>query len=161
MATQAECALWLDISERRFRELLDEGVITRAEKGQFDPRAVVTEYVRHLRTIASGRAGEQEQQARATADARKAAAQAEMAEMELAERKGELIPADEIGEVVAGAVQVMKTRMLGLPTKLAKLVGARDPAQAEKVIRAEVVEALTELSKVRVQGAAARPTADA
>lgn len=152
MATQAECALWLDMSERRFRELLDEGVISRAEKGQFDPRAVVTEYVRHLRAIAAGRAGEQEQQARATADARKAAAQAEMAEMELAERKGLLIPADEIGETLAAVVSIMKTRLMGMPTKLARLVGARVPAEAEKVIRAEVVEALTELSKVRVTG---------
>ncbi len=153
MATQAECAEWLDISERRFRELLDEGVLTRADKGAYDHRAVVHQYIRHLREVAAGRGGATAQAVKADEDARLAKARADLAEMELAEKRGELVPVDQIGDALNSAVQIMRTRVLAIPTKAAPRVGAKDVAAAEGVIRAEVVEALSELSKVVVDAA--------
>lgn len=58
MATIAEAALHCDLSERRFRELLDEGVIARATRGSYDLDEVRVQYIRHIREAASGRAGE-------------------------------------------------------------------------------------------------------
>lgn len=154
MATQAECAEWLDISERRFRELLDEGVIERAEKGGYELRRVVQQYVRNLREVAAGRGGGEEQIVKATEEARRMKAQADKAELEVAQMRGELVPADQIAEALNAAVMVMKTRLGAVPAKAASAVGARDVAVAEKVIREHVNEALTELSQVEVAGAA-------
>lgn len=153
MATQSECADWLDISERRLRELIDEGVIDRAEKGQYDVKAVVQQYVRNLREIAAGRGGGSG--TKAEDEARLAKAKADKAEMEAAQMRGELIPADTIAETLQSAVMVMKTRMLAVPPRAASEVGARNVASAEKVIRGHINEALTELSQVEVFGPAA------
>ena len=153
MATQAECAEWLDLSERRFRELLDEGVIERADKGAYDLKTVVQQYVRNLREVAAGRGGAASQANKADEDARLARARADKAEMELAEARGLLVPADQIGEALNSAVQIMRTRVLAIPSKAAPRVGAKDVAAAEQVIRAEVVEALSELSQVVVTAA--------
>lgn len=151
MATQAECADWLDISERRFRELIDEGVIERADKSAYDLKTVVKQYVRNLRNVAAGRGGGEAQANKADEDARLARARADKAEMELAEARGILIPADQIGDAINSAVQIMRTRMLAVPTKAAPRVGAKDIAAAEKVIRDEIVEGLGELSRVEVK----------
>jgi phage terminase Nu1 subunit (DNA packaging protein) len=155
MATQAECADWLDLSERRFRELLDADVISRADKGQYEVKAVVREYVRHLREVAAGRGGGEAQVVKADEEARRMKAQADKAEIEVAQMRGELLAADEVAEVVQSAVQVMKTRLTAIPAKAAPMVGARDVAIAEKVIREHVHEALTELSQAEVFGPAA------
>ena len=154
MAKQSECAEWLDISERRFRELLDEGVIERADKGAYDLKTVVQQYVRNLREIAAGRGGGESQANKAGEDARLARARADKAEMELAEARGLLVPVDQFSDALNAAVQIMRTRVLAIPTKVAPRVGAKDIAAAEGVIRAEVFEALKELSTVQVRSAA-------
>jgi phage terminase Nu1 subunit (DNA packaging protein) len=154
MAKQSECAEWLDISERRFRELLDEGVIARADKGGYDLKTVVQQYVRNLREIAAGRGGGESQANKAGEDARLARARADKAEMELAEARGLLVPVDQFSDALNAAVQIMRTRVLAIPTKVAPRVGAKDIAAAEGVIRAEVFEALKELSTVQVRSAA-------
>lgn len=153
MATQAECADWLGLSERRFRELISEGVVTAADKSAYDLKSVVREYTAHLREIAAGRGGAASQANKADEDARLARARADKAEMELAEARGQLIPADQIGDALNTAVQIMRTRVLAIPTKAAPRVGAKDISAAEQVIRAEVVEALSELSQVVVTAA--------
>lgn len=154
MATQTECADWLDMSERRFRELVDEGVIVRAEKGQYEVKTVVHQYVRHIREVAAGRGGGEGQIIKADEEARRMRALADKAELEVAQAKGELVPADQIGEAIGAAVQVMKTRLTAIPAKAAPLVGARDVAIAEKVIREQVHEALTELAQAEIIGPA-------
>ena len=152
MATQAECAEWLDLSERRFRELIDEGVIERSAKGGYDLKAVVQQYVRNLREVAAGRGGAEAQEQKGSHDARRAAALADKAEMEVAEMRGQLIPADDVRDVLHSAVMIMKTRILAVPTKSAARLGLKDMVAAEKVIREEVIEALEGLSKVEVAG---------
>jgi len=155
MATQAECAEWLRISSRRFRELIDEGVISRADKGDYDVKSVVGEYVDNLREVAAGRGGGIQQANKADADARKANAQAEMAELKAAEMRAALVPADEVATTLHEAVTMMKTSLLSIPAKAAARVGAKDVARAEQVIRDAVVEALEALTRVDVKGPAA------
>lgn len=153
MATQAECAEWLDLSERRFRELIDEGVIARADKGAYDLKTVVQQYVRNVREVAAGRGGGESQASKAIEDTRLARSRADKAEMELAEARGLLVPAEQIADAINAAVQIMRTRVLAIPNKAAPRVGAKDLAAAEKVIRDEVQEALKELSTVQVRAA--------
>lgn len=151
MATQAYCAKLLGISERRFRELIGEGVIPAATKGEYDIEVVVPAYCANLREVAAGRGGGGSQAIKADEDARKARAQADIAVMEAAEMKGQLVPVTEIAEPLQTAVQIMKTRIMAVPAKAATQVGAKNPAHAKQVIEKHVVEALEGLSKIRVQ----------
>lgn len=156
MATQAECARWMDISERRFRELVSEGVIDKADAGQYDLQTVIHQYVRHLREVAAGRSSDADVAKRkADAEARRAVALAGKAELEEAELRRELVPVAQVAEPFAAAVMLMKTRLLSIPTKSAPQIGARDVAVAERIIRDEVHAALKELSEVEIVGAEA------
>lgn len=161
MATQAECAEWLDISERRFREMLDEGVIERADKGAYDLKSVVQQYVRNIREVAAGRGGGAAQVTKAVEDTRLARIRADRAEMEFAEMRAELIPADHISDAINAAVQIMRTRVLAVPAKAAHRVGAKDARTAESIIRDEIVEALHELTTVKIVGAGTAASARA
>lgn len=154
MATQADCARLIGISERRFRELLDEGVLQRRPAGQYEFDVVVPTYCAHLREIAAGRGGQDAQAKRAVDDARRAKVLADRAEVEFAQLKGELVPTDQIADAVHAAVQIFRTRMLALPSSLSARIGARDPGEAEKMIREQVIEALEDLAKIKVTQAA-------
>ena len=150
MATQAYCAKLLGISERRFRELIGEGVIPSAEKGSYDIELIVPAYCANLREVAAGRGGGEGQANKATAEARLAEAKAEKAEMEAAEMRGTLVPLADIEDPLHSAVQIMKTRLMAIPAKVASQIGAKNPAHAQETIRKHVVEALEGLSKIRV-----------
>lgn len=154
MATQAECAAHLFMSERRFRELIDEGVFERAEKGAYDLDVVRRAYIENLREIAAGRGGSEAQANMADEGARRMRALADIAELKSEQMRGELIPADEVASAIHEAVTVMKTSLLAMPAKAAARVGAKDTARAEQVITDEVKEALSALARVRVASAA-------
>jgi len=156
MATQSECAEWLDLSERRFRELLDQGAIERAEKGQYDLKSVVQQYVRNIREVAAGRGGGEAQTVKADEEARLLRAKADKAEMEAQEMRGDLVPAAQIADTVNSAVIIMKTRLGAVPAKAAPLVaGVKSIPAVERVIRDNIEEALDELSKTEIVSAAA------
>ncbi|MGE0022097.1 MAG: hypothetical protein AB7S70_00510 [Hyphomicrobium sp.] len=155
MATQAYCAKLLGISERRFRELRDEGVIPDAEKGEYDIEEIVPIYCEHLRTVAAGRGGGEGQAIKSNEDARLLKARADKAEMEAAEMRGSLVPVDQIAGVMHSAVIIMKTRLGAVPSKAAPLVaGMKSIPAVERVIRDNIEEALADLAKVEVRAAA-------
>ena len=140
-----DAAKLIDISERRFRELIGVDVITRASRGAYEPATFVPEYCRHLRKRASGRPS-------LDGDARKRldAARADLAELELAEKKHELIPAQEVADGFSVMVSNMKARLVAIPSKTAPLISPEAPARTEKIIREQIYEALDELSRVKV-----------
>lgn len=156
MATQAECARWLRLSERRFRELVDEGVITKATgKGGYELETVVGEYVENLRQVAAGRGGDIEQKSKATEEARRQRLMGDKLELEVDEMRGSLVPIGQIARAWHSIVIILKTRLNAIPAKVAPLVGAPNPAHAETVIREQIHEALAELSRQEVRGPAA------
>lgn len=77
--------------------------------------------------------------------ARREAAQADIAEIDLAKRRGQLIDADEARADVLAAYSLVKTRLLGVPS----LVAQRLPhlaVEVQPVVDALIREALEELS---------------
>jgi hypothetical protein len=85
---------------------------------------------------------------RAAALARRDAAMADLAELELDERRGSVVDADEARADVIAAYSVVKTRLLGVPSRVAQRlpdVAARIVPVVDELIR----EALEELSAER------------
>lgn len=82
---------------------------------------------------------------REVAAARREAALAEMAELDLAERRGELIPVDQARADVFDKFTIVRTRLLGVPTRVAQRLPAI-AADVVPVIDELLREALEELA---------------
>ncbi|MBY8974641.1 terminase small subunit [Rhodobacteraceae bacterium NNCM2] len=84
---------------------------------------------------------------------RKAAAEATLAEMALAEAEGRLLKAEDVDAMVIGFVTVAKTRLLAMPSKLAPtLATLTEPGECEAEVKQEVYDALRELSSMEPEG---------
>ena len=137
-----DAAKLIDISERRFRELIGGDVITRASRGAYEPATFVPEYCRHLRKRASGRPS-------LDGDARKRldAARADLAELELAEKNRELIPLNLIEEHLTKMFATIRQKFLSLPTKTAPMLHAKKTVhRVQKYLEKEIHEILQELA---------------
>ena len=123
MATNAQpiavIARLLDLSERRIQQLSREGVIPKAERGQYDLVAAVRGYVAYLRDLAvKAQAGAPDFGAER---ARLIKAKADLAEMEADGRRGELLPADAVEAAWTAVLARLRARLLVLPDRLAPL----------------------------------------
>jgi hypothetical protein len=86
---------------------------------------------------------------RAKAEARRAEAEASLAELKLARLRGELVPVNEVGVELGRVFASVRARLLAIPPKLAPIISPEDPAKARTLLDATVLEALAEL---RAQG---------
>jgi len=168
MATQAEIAEQLGISERWLRQKITDGVVKAAGRGQFDLATVARQYIAYqgeeLARLKADNASKQAQIDDLTAnpdgivkeehEARRMKALADQAEMKAATMRGDLVQLEQISDAVTAAVGMMVSRMRGLPAKVAGKIGARDPAVAERTLRSEITEALDSLSRIDVKGGA-------
>ena len=157
MATNAQpiavIAKLLDLTERRVQQLSREGVIPKAERGQYDLVGAVRGYVAYLHEQAKdAQAGAPDH---AAERARLLRAKADLAEMEARGRQGALIPAEAMEAAWTAIRARLRTRLLGLPDRLAPLcheettiAGTRDQ------IRRAVRDALEDLATTPVVAAA-------
>ncbi len=73
-------------------------------------------------------------------------AQAKMAELKLSVHEGELIPSEIVQNVWADQILNFRSRLLSLPTRLAKLYSGMDkPTEIEANLRSVINETLSEL----------------
>jgi hypothetical protein len=166
MATQAEVAEKLGLSDRWLRKLVEDGALKDQGRGKWDALTTarqLLEYrgkeIERLKAqVASLESQAQRSEtggSKAVEDARLQRAKADIAEMEAAEKRGELIPRSQIADAVLSAVIIMKTRLNAIAAKVAPLAhAAQSVAVAERHIREQVDEALDGLGKVEVIGAA-------
>jgi phage terminase Nu1 subunit (DNA packaging protein) len=154
MATIAECAKHLNLSERRVIELLEAGVVERKDRGAYDFDVVRVSYIRYLRQRALGtRERSDAELERAQDEARLAKAKADKAEMEAQEMRLSLIPTAQVHEVMPSIVAVVKDRVALIPKLAAKRAReARSIAAAEQIIRQEVNQALDDIGATEIVG---------
>lgn len=113
------------------------GKITRHALGKIDP-------------IEADAALDAHQESYSEALRRKTLASARLAELELAQKKGEVVELDLVRRVQGEINSNIRSRLLQLPSKLAqRLSGVEDMAQIQVIVHSEVVETLTELSEAR------------
>jgi hypothetical protein len=83
--------------------------------------------------------------------ARKAKEEADRLEMQNAQMRGELLPRDDVDAAVVAAFARVRSRMIGIPSKVAPVVAVMEsPAEVEDAVRKAVYEALKELSESSV-----------
>lgn len=142
--TSRVVADWLGISERRVRQLRDEGIITEARPGLYDLKLTVSKYTTFLG--GSSRETLNAERTKLTAEKRKAA------EMENDLRRGTLKQTEDIKAAVKTVFLNIRSRMLAIPAKLSPVLaekgGDRDAVYDE--LKTAIREALEDLSDYRI-----------
>lgn len=152
MATQVEIAEHLDLSDRRVRDLVRQGILPAPRgRGGLDLDACRFAYLGYLRALATGQSdgdntpplGDLEQER-----TRLTKAQADHEELKVQTLRGTLIPAEVVERVQGAMVIAFRSRMLALPSKaVAMLQSAKEDSQAESILTDLVHEGLEELSE--------------
>ena len=140
----------LDLSERRVQQLSREGVIPKAERGQYDLIGSVRGYVRYLRDQAlKSQAGAPDYMAER---ARFIRARADIAEMEAQEKRLSLIAADQIEAAWIAVLALLRTRLLGLPDRLAPQAFEQSTVgDTRNLIRVAIREVLDDLAEPDIE----------
>ncbi|CUH39325.1 hypothetical protein JSE7799_02049 [Jannaschia seosinensis] len=140
----------LDLSERRVQQLSREGVIPKAERGQYDLIGAVRGYVRFLRDQAvKAQAGAPDY---AAERARFIRARADLAEMEAAEKRRTLIAAEQIEAAWIAVLALLRTRLLALPDRLApQAFDQSTVGDIRNLIRAAIREVLDDLAQPDIE----------
>jgi phage terminase Nu1 subunit (DNA packaging protein) len=114
----------LDLSDRRVQQLNREGVIPKAERGQYDLMGSVRGCVRYVRDQAL------KAQARtpdyAAERARFIRARADLTKMEAEEKRGSLLAADQVETASISVLARIRTRLLALPDRLPRHIWNRE-----------------------------------
>jgi phage terminase Nu1 subunit (DNA packaging protein) len=145
-----------EVTPGRIYQLVDEGIIPRVARGQYDLIASVQSYLRHLRKqLSDARVGLGDY---GNERARLTRARADVAEMDRSVKTGELVPADQLEETWLTLAGNVRTRILAVPDKIApRIVTVKNPVEAAKLIRHELNEALSEIATTKVPGAPPAP----
>lgn len=147
MATIKELAQHLDLSSVRVHDLFNENILIKSGKsGGQDMDDCRVRYIRYLRSLSKGKntsSGDlNEERTRLTK------AQADKAELELQEKEKTLISSEIIQKEWVGYVSNVRSKLLGLPTKLGhNILAAEDYNEAESMIKEAIIDLLRELEE--------------
>lgn len=142
--TTAAVAKWLDLSERRVRQLREQNIITEVRPGLYDLKTVNHQYINYLRKNNP----ESENAIDYNAErAKLVRAKRESQELELQLRKNELHKTEDIEQVLTDTLIKFKTRLMAIPAKLSPVLAKKkDQTEIFKLLKASIDEALEELA---------------
>lgn len=136
-----------NVTERRVRQLVEEGVISRVGHGRFDLVDTVSKYVTFLKLASEGLDENDISESLEFEKWLHEKAKREKAEIELAHIKNEVHRSEEVEKVMNHMIMAFRSKMLSLPTKVAlMLVNKEDPKYIESILERNVHEALIELA---------------
>ena len=138
--TSRVVAQWIGLTERRVRQLRDEGVIQETRQGLYDLQQTVLKYITYLG--GTGKESLQTERMKLTAEKRKAA------EMDNETRLGNLHNTEDIEKGIKALCLNVRSRMLIIPAKLSPTLAEMDGDQAAifDILKDAVTEALEEMS---------------
>ena len=145
-ATGPQLAAVMNLDARRVQQMAKDGTIPPPTgRGVYARDGSISAYIKTLQKHSAGRdLGTNEMQAARTLLTQH---QAAIAELELFEKRGELVSAAAMQKELADAGAILRSRLLGIPSKLGPLVRvADDDLAAMRILEDEILMALEELS---------------
>lgn len=130
--TSKAVASWLGVTERRVRQLRDEGIISEEMPGLYNLRQTVSKYITYIKKGSKDLNDERAGLTRAKREA---------AEMENALRRGELHRTEDIEAGIKNMLLNVKSRLLVLPGKLSEEIAGM---AANKGSREEIFDLLSD-----------------
>lgn len=139
LVTDAELAELLGVSARRVRQMAEIGTLERTERGRYELGASIRALLDH----AAGTGSELQKER-----TRKVRADADMAEMELALRRGELAHVDLYRRVWLHRCMLIQQRMQQIPQRIVtRILGETSESRMKAALRNEITLALTDAAR--------------
>jgi phage terminase Nu1 subunit (DNA packaging protein) len=143
-----DLALVFGLSPRRIRQLTQEGVLPQVARGKYILGEAVQAYIAHLQEKIREAAKNVDPKDLQKELTRLRKAQADKAELEVAEYQGKLHRAEDVEAEWTEMLSNFRAKMLALPTKLAPMLAMQDDIQeVQAMLKAGIYEALQELSE--------------
>lgn len=138
----------IGVSDRRIRQLAEEGIVIRAAKGRYKLKDSIMNYILTLK-VAMEAAGTDSPDGELDLEEEKAIherVKRHISELKLQVMKGELHRSGDVERVMTDMLVSIRARLLAMPTKLAPLLVARnDVGYIRTALNREVLDALNEL----------------
>ncbi|MCI8935211.1 MAG: hypothetical protein HFG24_01970 [Anaerotruncus sp.] len=137
-------ARFLDVSERRVRQLRDEKVIAEVRPGLYDLLDANRRYINYLRK----RNPESEEAVDYNTErAKLVRAKRRNEELDLQIRENQLHSSEDVEAVLSNMLISFRSRLMAIPSRLSPILSKKtDKAEIFKILKAQVDEALNELS---------------
>ena len=136
------------ITDRRVRQLREEGIISEVARGKYDLIKSTRQYCEYLRQQAN--ASKDGKESKLNFDTEKALhekVKREKAELQFKVMKGELHRSEDVESVMTDMITRAKTKLLGIPPKVSPMVlGYKDISKVQLIIQNHIEEALNELA---------------
>jgi phage terminase Nu1 subunit (DNA packaging protein) len=149
------CKVLDGLTERRVQQLVKEGVVIKLARGRYDLLKSVRGYIRYLNSLRRG--APDEIKGIDEAKLRKTAAEAEMAELDLARQRGLLVDAASVQKAWGSILAEARKNLLSVPAKVAPLLPGLDAVECEQIIRDQIDQALDTFSRSQVELDSAAP----
>ena len=137
-------AKWLDLSERRVRQLRDDKTKTEYKPELYDLKTANHQYINYLRK------NNPESESSIDYNAERAKlvrAKRESQELELQLRRKEVHTTEDVEQVMTDTLVRFKTRLMAIPAKLSPILSKKkDQTEIFKMLKTAIDEVLEELS---------------
>lgn len=132
------------VSDRRIRQMAEEGIITRAAKGRYNLVDSLKNYILSLKLTAEGVTSESpDGELDITEEkALHERVKRHISELKYQTMKGELHKAEDVERVMSDMLVTFKTSVLNIPSKVAPVLEDRDAGYIKERLTAEVIEVL-------------------
>jgi phage terminase Nu1 subunit (DNA packaging protein) len=140
----------IGVSDRRIRQLADEGILTKVSSGRYSMQESLHSYILNLRVANDADRGQRDLEDKLDYALEKAMherVKRHMSELQYALMKGNVHRAEDVEAVMTNMLTNFKTKILNLPSKVTPLlVNRSDKKYILELLTAEFSEALEELS---------------
>ncbi|EDS13161.1 hypothetical protein [Anaerotruncus colihominis] len=145
-----ELACILGITGRYVRQMAEDGVLSKVDKGRFLLAESVQKYIKYTAKDAMNEEDIKLDKAKRTAEVTLKASKAQVAKLEAEEMKGKMHRAEDVEAMTSDLVYAIRGALIALPGRLAVDVAAvESPAEASEIIRKEVYKVMRELANYR------------
>jgi len=135
----------LMLSERRCQQLVNDGVIPKKGRGQYDLVQCVQGYVNFLRERAFGGVANTDQHSEKT---RLVSAQANIAEMTDSEMRGDLVKTKDVRRAIFSAARSVRNSMQTIPDRISMpIAGMSDHYDIHELIDSEIMQVLGDMDR--------------
>jgi len=141
--SSSDLADLLGISPRWVQKLTADGTLKKNPEDRYDLAQAVQGYCEYLRGATKSNQGDLDAET-----LRLTRAKADKAEISVEMLLGETVRIEAVGQIWGDLVTVFRSRMLGLPNKMAAILALKeDPAEIRDLIMEEVRDALEDLAR--------------
>jgi phage terminase Nu1 subunit (DNA packaging protein) len=133
------------LTERRVQQMAKDGIIPKAEHGEYPLLAAVKGYVAFLQEVSRHKGNDNEELIKNRIRLEKS--RADIAELDFSLRIGELLIADDVKDEIIVMISNFRSRILSIPAAIGAQGTGLQRAALEELAQKLIYEALHELSR--------------